>query len=90
MTCRPLAFMLLAFASQLAVPTPGAGQETVSAPRTPWGHPALQGLWTNTTTTPLERPDDLDGREFLTQEEWAERNPGSGISTYAAGAYNDF
>ena len=90
MTCRSLAFMLLAFVSQLAVPTPGAGQETVSAPRTPWGHPALQGLWTNTTTTPLERPDDLDGREFLTQEEWAERNPGSGISTCAAGAYNDF
>jgi hypothetical protein len=25
--------------------------------RTPWGHPDLQGVWTNTTTTPLERPD---------------------------------
>ena len=24
-------------------------------PRTPWGHPDLQGLWNNSTTTPLER-----------------------------------
>ena len=23
-------------------------------PRTPWGHPDLQGLWNNSTTTPLE------------------------------------
>ena len=29
------------------------------APRTSWGHPDLQGFWTNTTTTPLERPGDL-------------------------------
>ena len=88
MTCRHFAFSLLAFASLLVVPMAVAGQET-AAPRTPWGHPDLQGAWTNTTTTPLERPDDLEGREFLTQEEWAERNPGSGISAYAAGAYND-
>ncbi len=81
--------MLLAFTSQLVVPAPGAGQETESAPRTPWGHPDLEGAWTNTTTTPLERPADLEGREFLTQEEWAERNPGSGVSSYDAGAYND-
>ena len=89
MTRRHLAFSLLAFALLLAVPTAGAAQET-AAPRTPWGHPDLQGAWTNTTTTPLERPDDLEGREFLTEEEWAERNPGSGISAYDAGAYNDY
>jgi hypothetical protein len=29
------------------------------APRTAWGHPDLQGYWTNTTTTPLERPADV-------------------------------
>ena len=32
-------------------------------PRTPWGHPDLQGLWNNSTTTPLER---------LTREEQAQ------------------
>src|SRR5262245_33423538 len=26
-----------------------------SVPTTPWGHPDLQGLWNNSTTTPLER-----------------------------------
>ena len=25
------------------------------APRTPWGHPDLRGVWNNSTTTPLER-----------------------------------
>jgi len=27
-------------------------------PRTPWGHPDLQGLWNNSTTTPLEAMTD--------------------------------
>jgi hypothetical protein len=38
-------------------------------PRTPWGHPDLQGVWTNSTITPLERPASLAGKEFLTPEE---------------------
>src|SRR5262245_34613117 len=39
-------------------------------PRTPWGHPDLQGLWNNGTPTPLERPDNVAGREFLSEQEW--------------------
>ena len=72
-----------------------AGQDPV-APRTPWGHPDLRGIWTNATTTPMERPAEFEGREFLTEEERAVRNPGSGISTedlttlMPTGAYNDF
>ena len=31
----------------------GSGDWT--APRTPWGHPDLQGVWNNSTNTPLER-----------------------------------
>ena len=75
---------------------PGTPGQAVSAPRTPWGDPDLRGPWTNATTTPMERPDEFAGREFLTQEEWAVRNPGSGISTedltalMPTGAYNDF
>ena len=42
-------------------------------PRTPWGHPDLQGVWDNGTTTPLERPAEFGGREFLTDEELAAR-----------------
>ena len=37
--------------------------------RTAWGHPDLQGTYTNKTTTPLERPEALADREFLTEEE---------------------
>ncbi|MBM3770004.1 MAG: hypothetical protein FJW27_01700 [Acidimicrobiia bacterium] len=42
-------------------------------PKTPWGHPDIQGIWNNGTTTPLERPADLADREFLSKEEWATR-----------------
>jgi hypothetical protein len=45
-----------------------------TAKRTPWGHPDLQGLWNNSTTTPLERPIEFGTRQFLTDQEIAERD----------------
>jgi len=42
-----------------------------SPPRTPDGHPDLQGVWLNNSATPLERPKALEGRAFLTDEEVA-------------------
>ncbi|MEE2612533.1 MAG: hypothetical protein VX975_01780, partial [Acidobacteriota bacterium] len=42
----------------------GAGQ-------IPGGQPDLQGLWTNSTTTPLERPAAMADRAVLTDEEVA-------------------
>jgi hypothetical protein len=33
------------------------------------GQPDLHGYWTNDTYTPLERPPELAGKEFFTQEE---------------------
>src|SRR5688500_1021274 len=39
--------------------------------RTPWGDPDLQGVWTGSTLTPLERPASLAGKEFLTESEAA-------------------
>jgi len=52
---------------------PAAGQDGgtdgYTAPRTPWGDPDLEGIWSSKTTTPLERPDDYEGREFLTEDE---------------------
>ncbi|MCE2514920.1 MAG: hypothetical protein J4F37_07915, partial [Acidobacteria bacterium] len=41
--------------------------------RTAWGHPDLQGIWDQTTGTPLERAADAGDREFLSNEEAAER-----------------
>ena len=41
-------------------------------PRTPDGHPDLQGTWTTQTYTPLQRPERFAGREFLTEQEMVE------------------
>src|SRR5262245_58917347 len=52
--------------------TPAAGKGRATgwvAPRTPDGQPDLQGVWTNATLTPLERPADLAAKEFLTPQE---------------------
>jgi len=40
--------------------------------RTPWGDPDLQGIWSNQSPTPLERPDALAGKATLSEEEAAE------------------
>ncbi len=37
--------------------------------KTPDGQPDLQGVWTNSTLTPLERPAEFAGKEFLTKQE---------------------
>ena len=50
---------------------PAISQKSARVPRTPDGHPDLQGIWTNTTLTPMERPRDLAGKEFFTKEEAA-------------------
>jgi hypothetical protein len=47
---------------------PAAGQ---TSPHTVDGHPDLQGLWSNETLTPLERPRDLAAKEYFTAEEAA-------------------
>jgi hypothetical protein len=51
-----------------------ASKRAWTAPRTPWGHPDLQGYWTNTTTTPLQRPGELKDKSVLTDAELAERD----------------
>ena len=64
--------------------------------RTLWGDPDLQGIWTNTTTTPLQRPDQYAGRAELTAEEKAEldgqatRNQDRPPPSGSTGAYNSF
>ena len=60
--------LLVAAAAMLAAP-PALAQS--DAPRTPWGDPDLQGMWDHRTITPLERPEELGDREFLTEEEAA-------------------
>ena len=65
---RSLVFVTLAGA--LALPGPALAQD---APRTAWGAADLQGVWDFRTLTPLQRPEDLGDKAFLTEEEAAER-----------------
>ena len=66
----------VAMATVALAPVLGAAQEAPDGalPRTAWGHPVLQGIWTSSTYTPLERPDNLADQAELSAEELAELN----------------
>ena len=49
----------------------GAAVSAQEVPRTAWGDPDLQGIWVGSTLTPLERPSEYQGREFLREAEVA-------------------
>jgi len=73
MSHRSLA-LLGAAAALLAAPATVAAQtitKSWTAPRTAEGHPDLQGIWSNASLTPFERPKELAGKEFFTEEEAA-------------------
>lgn len=54
----------------LSVAHPALGQSADwQVPRTIDGHPDLQGVWSNNTITPVERPDVFGDKEFLTAED---------------------
>ena len=100
----------LLFALGVLLPTGVAGQapspaaqaaKTWTPPRTPDGQPEIQGVWTNSTLTPLERPAEFAGKPFLTGAEVAayenrlaeqnnrDRRDG-GADVDVGRAYNDF
>ena len=70
-TLRPLSW---AFVVLVAWPVLPMAQDV---PQTAWGAPDLQGVWDFRTITPLERPENLGDKAFLTQEEAAQREQGA-------------
>src|SRR5438552_16716053 len=62
------AVFLLSSATLMAQTAP----KTYMPPKTAWGDPDLQGIFTNATITPFERPPEFAGKEFLTEKEVAE------------------
>ena len=49
-----------------------AAKKNYKTPRTAWGEPDLQGVWSYATTTPLSKPDSAGDKTFLTDEEVAD------------------
>ena len=66
----PKLFLAAALAASFGAAV--SGQTRSAIPRTPWGHPDLQGRWTNATLTLVERPIEFGAKEFFTEEEAAE------------------
>jgi hypothetical protein len=86
----------ITFVSLCLVATSHAGaQDTLR--RTPWGDPDLEGIWTNATLTPLQRPPELASKEFFTPEEarqfqrtrLEQTNADRPLPPGQVGAYND-
>jgi hypothetical protein len=69
---RALAVAVASMVIAFAVPVGGQAPKKYSPPRTPWGDPDLQGVWNDATSTPLQRPGAVGGKEVLTDEEAAE------------------
>ena len=67
-------------------------------PKTPDGQPDLQGIWSNASIIPLERPRDLAGKQSFTSgelTEWEDKvfqrsKRDKPLSPGQVGTYNDF
>jgi hypothetical protein len=77
-----------------------SGAAPAPAVSTPWGEPDLQGIWTDESDTPLQRPAKYANQEFFTEAQRAEldrlrsalpsrdKRAERGTEADVAGAYN--
>src|ERR1700676_2429572 len=88
----------------ILVPITGVSAQApapAAALKTPWGDPDLQGIWTDETDTPLQRPAKYAAQDFFTPAQTAEldeartaelvnrdRRTETGTARDVAGAYN--
>jgi hypothetical protein len=64
--------VLLLASISAAAQAPKVAAKTWNPPRAADGHPDLQAIWNYATLTPMERPRELAGKAFLTEQEAAE------------------
>lgn len=98
--CFGVMTLLVLLAGDLAIaqaPKSAGTAKKWTPPHTPWGDPDLQGIWNNSTITPIERPKELAGKEFLTddqaaklEEEAAQSRVDSPPKQGDPGTYNQF
>jgi hypothetical protein len=85
-----LALVLAAAATVTLHGAPGGWK----MPRTPDGHPDLQGIWNNSTQTPLQRPIALGNKEFYSDAELAKLrlhdHDSDALADGDPGTYNQF
>jgi len=72
-TPKALAALAALIGVSVVVGAAALGAQTFSPPKTPWGHPDLQGIYSNDdeTGTPMERPAQFEGKTLadITPEE---------------------
>src|SRR6185295_188102 len=66
---RTTALAIALLLATQALPSGQAKTKPWTPPRTPDGHPDLQGIWDYRSATPLQRPARFAGKEFLTPDE---------------------
>jgi hypothetical protein len=99
-TVAAVAAVMSASATLTSAQTPATSAKA-PALKTPWGEPDLQGIWTDETDTPLQRPAKYASQEFFTEAQRAEldeartavlvnadKRTAQGTARDVAGAYN--
>ena len=66
------AVTMVVWPASTSVSAQGPAAKAGPAPKTAWGDPDLQGIWTDEYQTPLQRPSKYANKEFFTDAERAE------------------
>jgi hypothetical protein len=69
-----------------AVAATSSAAEKFKVPRTSWGDPVIQGVFTNNTDVPLERPRELGDKAFFTEQEYQARKKAAAVPPPPAAA----